>query len=1070
MKNRCSCRPACALVFAEWSAHPRVFRALAVLLLTLAAAQPARAVSASGGTVTMNGGYIVHTFTNVGTTTFSVSAPGSVELLVVAGGGGGGRFAGGGGAGGLIYSSAFAVTGGDYTVTVGAGGAGSTVNNTVGARGANSVFGTLTAFGGGGGGSRLQGGNYSGQNGAAGGSGGGGSPADAAPQGLGGAATNGQGSAGGNGGNWGWGGGGGGGAGAAGGNASGNNAGAGGIGVACAISGASVYYAGGGGGGTYYNGGGPGTAAAGGLGGGGAGQKNNVGTDGTANTGGGGGGGAHDASTPRNGGAGGSGIVIVRYLANATAPIIANDAVASVQTNSASLNGYLTQTGNSPVTVSVVWDVTNGGLIPATWTWAHTNTFAQGQWAEGDHPTTNITPLATASEYFYTYFAENASSTAVASPAQYFITGELGLSATDAAFGTSFADTATVVVSRPGTCTSQALPVTYSLGGTAVKDTDYTIGPASGFAIPAGQASATITVTTAWAHYFGAPKSVTLTLTPGPYAIGSAGSATCNLVGQQQTGYAGAKIYWNDGDGGSGTIASAVWGDNNTLDYAVWDQIQQAIGLAGNNPATPGLVKLAGDFVRTTDDDMVGTLQLTNANLTLSGGWNSTFTTQSGRSVLNANAFNAGGNQFRVLQVAATNVLLQSVVLTNGWAVSGGGGGALITSGGVNARLQNLVVANNTCPGGYAGNSGGGIGIADAPGVRISDSDIYGNSACETGGGISLFSQDPSFAPPVIIERCRIRKNRTTQSNYNYAGNAGGGIALGFTAYGSPKVVVANCVIEENQSRLGSGISLAAYGDGATATIFGCLIVSNSWNTPSWAPGQGNALYTRTWHGTARLVNCTVADNTQTSMPGQSGLYFSSDNYSTWRMNLINCVTKSNDVGLGVERKVAGGQRFMDFQNTTVQEASYMEFDVVEGSLTNFSFAAAISTNGNVTPGFEALTTNGAFSHVMEANIDGPANFRGKDPAPYQLTSTSGNALNNGLTKTDNRGFRYVDVNLDNVYTTNTDIIVSGAAPDAGPHLVYTMDLLGNPRVSGREVDRGAYESLLVSGTTLYFR
>ena len=58
----------------------------------------------------------------------------SVEVLVVAGGGGGGGNSGyaygggGGGAGGLIYNPAFSVTPGtSYTVTVGAGGAGSYV-------------------------------------------------------------------------------------------------------------------------------------------------------------------------------------------------------------------------------------------------------------------------------------------------------------------------------------------------------------------------------------------------------------------------------------------------------------------------------------------------------------------------------------------------------------------------------------------------------------------------------------------------------------------------------------------------------------------------------------------------------------------------------------------------------------------------------------------------------------------------------------------------------------------------------------------------------------------------------
>jgi hypothetical protein len=97
----------------------------------------------------------------------------------------------------------------------------------------------------------------------------------------------------------------------------------GGIGLTTSITGTSTYYAGGGGGGTYYysaSGQGNGPAGAGGSGGGGAGGRYSgapaVGTAGTTNLGGGGGGGAgFDTPTVSyNGGNGGSGFVVVRYL------------------------------------------------------------------------------------------------------------------------------------------------------------------------------------------------------------------------------------------------------------------------------------------------------------------------------------------------------------------------------------------------------------------------------------------------------------------------------------------------------------------------------------------------------------------------------------------------------------------------------------------------------------------------------------------------------------------------------------------------------------------------------------
>ena len=73
----------------------------------------------------------------------------TVNVLVVAGGGGGGAyFAGGGGAGGIVNDTAHTITSGTaYTVTVGAGGSGS--SSGAGSKGSDSVFHTITANGGG---------------------------------------------------------------------------------------------------------------------------------------------------------------------------------------------------------------------------------------------------------------------------------------------------------------------------------------------------------------------------------------------------------------------------------------------------------------------------------------------------------------------------------------------------------------------------------------------------------------------------------------------------------------------------------------------------------------------------------------------------------------------------------------------------------------------------------------------------------------------------------------------------------------------------------------------------------
>jgi hypothetical protein len=278
---------------------------------------PAIAPYATGGsTVMTDGTYWYHTFISSGT--FTPTKNLTCDYLVVAGGGSGGRssaggYSGGGGGAGGLRSTVTATGGGGtletplslvaqaYTVTIGAGGASASINDTQGNSGSDSVFATITSKGGGYGGG--QGGLTTGGTGGSGGGGGGSGPGTGA-----GARTSSpiQGYAGGNG-SAGYNGGGGGGAGAVGGN--GGNVslpgGNGGNGVATSISGSSVTYAGGGGGSGYNSpsSGGSGGGGNGSYGGGGAGV-----TSATANTGSGGGG-----SSANSSGSGGSGIVIVRY-------------------------------------------------------------------------------------------------------------------------------------------------------------------------------------------------------------------------------------------------------------------------------------------------------------------------------------------------------------------------------------------------------------------------------------------------------------------------------------------------------------------------------------------------------------------------------------------------------------------------------------------------------------------------------------------------------------------------------------------------------------------------------------
>ena len=307
-----------------------------------------KSFEATGGTEYIPGnGYKYHKFTSSGSLVVSAPEAVNIDVLVVAGGGGGGSYyGGGGGAGGVAHAESMPIGSGTYPVNIGSGGNPVTgpPHQYLGAPGSNSYFGTpgqpiggqpdyILAKGGGGGGKGTSDGGLDG--GSGGGSGGGdpGPVSDGAAtqpgtnpspfvtdygnQGGFSTPTGGYAPAGG------------GGAGAAGGNIDGDIPGAGNGGTGRAFptfaypligmsplnprSPTNSHYAGGGGGGMYSTSV-SGRSGAGGHGGGGAGAgspspfpENGVDTLGA------GGGGRHPAAID-NGGDGGDGIVIVRYV------------------------------------------------------------------------------------------------------------------------------------------------------------------------------------------------------------------------------------------------------------------------------------------------------------------------------------------------------------------------------------------------------------------------------------------------------------------------------------------------------------------------------------------------------------------------------------------------------------------------------------------------------------------------------------------------------------------------------------------------------------------------------------
>ena len=105
-----------AFLFCSINANAAIGLGRAVMF-SGAAAGSGTTFTATGGTITDYGAYRVHTFTSDGTFTTNANKEFNV-LYVAAGGPGGGYFGGGGGGGGVIFTTA-TVAAGTYSITIG---------------------------------------------------------------------------------------------------------------------------------------------------------------------------------------------------------------------------------------------------------------------------------------------------------------------------------------------------------------------------------------------------------------------------------------------------------------------------------------------------------------------------------------------------------------------------------------------------------------------------------------------------------------------------------------------------------------------------------------------------------------------------------------------------------------------------------------------------------------------------------------------------------------------------------------------------------------------------------------
>jgi uncharacterized repeat protein (TIGR01451 family) len=212
-------------------------------------------------------------------------------------------------------------------------------------------------------------------------------------------------------------------------------------------------------------------------------------------------------------------------------------------------------------------------------------------------------------------------------------------------------------------------------------------------------------------------------------------------------------------------------------------------------------------------------------DVTLSGGWDGIFITQSGTSTIDGEDARRGN----VVNSGVT-AMVERFTIQNGFTPGNGGG--IRNIGGI-LTLNNSAVSGNTA----GGVSGGGIANQDNGALTLNNSTVSNNTAPEAGGGIA------NYATLIL--------NDSTVSN-NTATDDGGGIS---NRIGT--ATLNNSTVSGNTARNSGGIFNKLYVGGGTVTLNNSTVSGNT--ATGFAVGGGGGI--RNEDGTVTLQNSILAGN-----------------------------------------------------------------------------------------------------------------------------------------------------------------------------------------------------------------
>jgi len=400
------------------------------------------------------------------------------------------------------------------------------------------------------------------------------------------------------------------------------------------------------------------------------------------------------------------------------------------------------------------------------------------------------------------------------------------------------------------------------------------------------------------------------------------------------------------------------------------------------------------------------------------------------------------------------------------------------------------VVDGFTITDGYTGdahvlNGGGGGGLKLYKGT-VTNCLITGNRAVLNGGGVSIFSGG-------LLAGCTVTGNAATNATISNGGFGGGIVLNGGT--------VRNCVIASNRSGYqGGGVWVYTGG----VTMEDCTIANNHAQPLPGVGGNsgyGGGIFAG-WGGTVArctIVSNTVGPSTTGSNLGAAGVspgdgmivrdsliaYNSGASYGGGisvgnGRTVTNCVIRNNSASLGGGVYPGGTGKLLNCTVVSNSSAAYAQGGIIRNCL--FAYNTSGIWNHNAAPGTYqncTIANNGGVGirFSMPGYVENCIvynNNSGGNNWSYDGTG-SGSTWTNSCTYPMPTGPSDVGVVTNAPGFVNSaagDFHLTGSSPcvDKGVFRTWmngAVDLSGAPRILGKAVDMGAFESPLPRGTAI---